>query len=159
MQDGFEIDDSLLAPLFGEIFVVKERDFSIEYNPMGEGKQKLLMLVNDKSTEFLEAEELKLLQTIVEKGLRRTMNDVWVVNFDRFPDKNLAPILRHFEPSHIIVWGLDTWMGAQVCNVQVHKSTLFDGVEILQALPLSQYISEPAQKPKLWSAMQKLFFN
>ncbi len=159
MQDGFEIDDSFLAPLFGEIFVVKERDFSIEYNPMGEGRQKLLMLVNSKTTEFLETDELKLLQTIVEKGLRRTMEDVWVVNYDRFPDKNLTSMLGYFEPTHIIVWGLDTWIGAQGCNVSVHKSALFDGVEILQALPLGQYILEPAQKSKLWSAMQKLFFN
>jgi hypothetical protein len=159
MQDGFEIDDSFLAPLFGEIFVVKERDFSIEYNPMGEGRQKLLMLVNSKTTEFLETDELKLLQTIVEKGLRRTMEDVWVVNYDRFPDKNLTSMLGYFEPTHIIVWGLDTWIGAQGCNVHVHKSALFEGVEILQALPLGQYILEPAQKPKLWAAMQKLFFN
>jgi hypothetical protein len=159
MQDGFEIDDSFLAPLFGEIFVVKERDFSIEYNPMGVGRQKLLMLVNSKTTEFLETEELKLLQTIVEKGLRKTMEDVWVVNFENFPDKNLSPLIGHFEPSHIIVWGLDSWMGSQGINVQIHKSTLFEGVEILQALPLSQYITEPAQKPKLWLAMQKLFFN
>jgi len=159
MQDGFEIDDSFLAPLFGEIFVVKERDFSIEYNPMGEGRQKILMVVNSKTTEFLEAEELQLLQTIIEKGLRKTMQDVWVVNYERFPDKNLAPMLRHFEPSHIIVWGLETWLGAQGCNVQTHKSSLFEGVEILQALPLSQYLAEPTHKPKLWVAMQKLFFN
>lgn len=159
MQDGFEIDDTFLAPLFGEIFVVKERDFSIEYNPMGEGKQKLLMLVNSKTSEFLEDGEYKLLQTIVEKGLRRNMEDVWVVNFERFPDKNLAKILSHFQPQYMIVWGLDTFMGSQGCNVSVHRSVLFDGVEILQALPLNQYITEPAQKVKLWSAMQKLFFN
>lgn len=159
MQDVFEIDDSFLAPLFGEIFVVKERDFSIEYNPLGEGRHKLLMLVNSKMADFLEDDELKLLQTIVEKGLRRTMQDVWVVNFEKFPQKNLPDLIAHFEPAHIIVWGLDSWLGSQGCNIPVHKSGLFDGVELLQAMPLRSYIIEPAQKVKLWSAMQKLFFN
>lgn len=159
MQNGFDIDDSFLAPLFGEIFVVKERDFSIEYNPMGEGKHKLLMLVNTKEVEYLLDDELNLLKTIVEKGLRRSLDDVWIVNFDKFPVKSLSALLSHFEPSHIILWGLETWIGSQGCNVPVHKSSLFEGVEILQALPLRQYLTEPSQKVKLWAALQKLFFN
>lgn len=159
MHTGLDIADSFLFPLFGEIFVVKEKDFSIQYHPMGEGKQKLLMLVNSKTAEFLENEEHLLLKTIVEKGLRKQMEDVWVVNLNNFPQQKLESLFNHFEPTQMIVWGLDSWMGSQGLNLGVHRQGLLLGVEILQALPLNQYIAEPAQKPKLWSAMQKMFFN
>ena len=75
MINDLQISDGFILPLFDEIFVVKERDFSIEYQPLGQGRQKLLMLVSSNSAEFLDSEELKLLQTIVDKGLRKQMDD------------------------------------------------------------------------------------
>jgi hypothetical protein len=159
MQNDLDISDSFLSPLFEEIFVVKERDFSIEYNSLGAGHQKILMLVNTKSADYLESEELLFLKTIIEKGLRRSFDDVWVVNLDRFPSKNLEDICNHFQPTQLIAWGLDQWLGSQGVNLAVHKNGLVNGVEIIQALSLTAYKTEPAQKARLWATLQKVFFN
>jgi hypothetical protein len=82
-----------------------------------------------------------------------------VVNLDRFPSKNLEDIFNHFQPTQLIAWGLDQWLGSQGVNLAVHKSGLVNGVEIIQALSLTAYKTEPAQKARLWATLQKVFFN
>jgi hypothetical protein len=159
MINDLQISDDFILPLFDEIFVVKERDFSIEYQPLGLGKQKLLMLVSSDSAEFLEIGDLNLLQTIVDKGLRKQMDDVWVVNLNRFPNPNIELIWDYYKPNQVIIWGCQEWVKKQSYTTELHKQAYLNGAEVLQANSLNSYISDPAGKAKLWSALQRMFFN
>jgi hypothetical protein len=159
MNNDFQISDDFILPLFSDIFVVKERDFSIEYNPLGSGEQKLLMLVSSTSEEFLPTSELQLLQTIVDKGLKKQMKDVWVVNIDRFPNATLSNIWSHFQPQQVIVWGCSNWIQTQGVPADLHKQGYVEGAEMLIAAPLSLYLTDNKAKAKLWMAIQKMFFN
>ncbi len=159
MSTDDQISDDFILPLFEEIYVVKERDFSIEYNPLGAGKQKLLMLVSSASEEFLENTELQLLNTIIEKGLKKELNDVWVVNIQRFPNASIENIWAHFEPLQVMVWGCADWLKSQDVSMEVHKQAYVNGAELLTAASLSTYLSDNAAKAKLWTGMQRMFFN
>jgi hypothetical protein len=159
MINDLQISDGFILPLFDEIFVVKERDFSIEYQPLGQGKQKLLMLVSSSSAEFLDSEDLKLLQTIVDKGLRKQMDDVWVVNIDRFPKASIELIWEFYKPMQVIIWGCQDWIKKQSYQTELHKQAYLNGAEVLQANSLSSYITDPAGKAKLWTSLQRMFFN
>lgn len=154
-----QISDDFILPLFEEIYVVKERDFSIEYNPLGAGKQKLLMLVSSTSEEFLENTELQLLHTIIEKGLKKELNDVWVVNINRFPNACIESIWSHFEPLQVIVWGCTDWLKSQDLTMEVHRQAYVNGAELLTAATLTTYLTDNAAKAKLWAGMQRMFFN
>ncbi len=159
MSTDDQISDDFILPLFEELFVVKERDFSIDYNPLGEGKQKLLMLVSSTSEEFAENSELQLLNTIIEKGLKKELNDVWVVNIQRFPNASIENIWAHFEPLQVIVWGCTDWLKTHNVAMEAHRQAYVNGADLLAAAPLSTYLSDNTAKAKLWSGMQRMFFN
>jgi hypothetical protein len=159
MNNDLQIADDFILPLFDEIFVVKERDFSIEYQPLGSGLQKLLLIVDSAQVDFLPETEMQLLQTIVDKGLRKTMNDVWVVNVQKFPQASLERIWEYFEPNQVIVWGCQAWMKSQQAPIEIHKQVYLNGAELLQANTLSAYLTDAPSKAKLWAALQRMFFN
>ncbi|OYU96827.1 MAG: hypothetical protein CFE21_00640 [Bacteroidetes bacterium B1(2017)] len=159
MSTEFQISDDFILPLFDEIFEVKERDFSIEYNPLGKGNQKLLMLVSSASEEFLENSELQLLNTIIDKGLRKNVDDVWIVNLNRFPKQDLEAIWDYFQPAQVIVWGCTEWVNKQQINLEIHRQGYVKGAEILVASSLTSYLSDNISKAKLWASLQRMFFN
>ncbi|MDZ4666333.1 MAG: hypothetical protein SGJ00_00475 [bacterium] len=159
MNNDLQISDDFILPLFDELYEVKERDFSIEYHPLGLGRQKLLMLVSSDSHEYLNADELTLLQTIVDKGLRKQMDDAWVVNISKFPNASVEKIWDHFKPMQVIVWGCQNWINNQSYNTELHKQAYINGAELLQANALLSYITDPTGKAKLWAALQRMFFN
>jgi hypothetical protein len=159
MNSEFQISDDFILPLFDEIFVVKERDFSIQYNPLGMGKQKLLMLVSSDSEEFLPAVEMQLLQTIIEKGLRKTLDDVWIVNLKRFPEPTLNVLWEYFQPMQVIAWGVKSWLKEQDVPLDIHRQGYNKGAEMLVADDLTVYLNDQVLKGKLWMALQRMFFN
>lgn len=159
MNNDFQIADDFILPLFDEIFVVKERDFSIEYQPLGAGLQKLLLIVDSSGHEFLPENELQFLQTIVDKGLRKNMNDAWVVNVQKFPQATLPRIWDFFQPTQVIVWGCQDWMKQQQAPIDIHRQVYVNGAELLQANSLASYLTDAAAKGKLWLALQRMFFN
>ena len=159
MNNDFQISDDFILPLFNDIFVVKERDFSIDYRPLGAGEQKLLLLVSSASEEFLPTTEMQLLETIVDKGLKKEMNDVWVVNIDRFPNAQISTIWSHFQPAQVIIWGCSSWIQTQGISADMHKQGYVEGAEILIAGTLASYLTDNQAKAKLWMALQRMFFN
>lgn len=159
MNNDFQISDDFILPLFNDIFVVKERDFSIEYHPLGAGEQKLLMLVSSASEEFLPTTELQLLETIVDKGLKKQMKDVWVVNINKFPNASISNIWAFFQPQQVIIWGCSNWIQTQGIPADMHKQGYVEGSEILIAGDLGSYLADNQAKAKLWLALQKMFFN
>lgn len=159
MDSSSQISEDFILPLFNEIFVVKERDFSIEYKPLGEGRQKLLMLVESVNSDFGTETELQLLTTIIEKGLRKTLDDVWVVNHLKFPQEGLDTLLEFFQPVQVIIWGCPQLMKKSALSLEIHRQITLGGVDALLASPLISYLSDNAAKAKLWAALQRMFFN
>jgi hypothetical protein len=102
---------------------------------------------------------MQFLQTIVDKGLRKSMKDVWVINVQKFPDPSLARIWEFFQPAQVIVWGCQSWMNTQQLNIELHKQVYVSGSELLQANTLSSYVTDAQSKAKLWLALQRMFFN
>lgn len=159
MSTEHQISDGFILPLFDEIFVVKERDFSIQYHPLGEGRQKLLMLVSSTSEEFLPNTDLQLLQTIIEKGLRKQLQDVWVVNIERFPNATMQNLWDYFQPQQVIIWGCKKWATEQGIQMEVHRQAYVNAAELLMANELNSYQTDQVSKSKLWMALQRMFFN
>lgn len=159
MSHEFQLNEDFVLPLFDELFLVKERDFSLQYHPLGKGSQKLLMLVTSASEEFLPPSEMQLLQSIVERGLRMSMDDLWLVNLQQFPSQDSEALWEYFQPTRVMVWGCDAWLRQQGVKLDRHQYGYFKGAELLVAGELSSYLSDAGAKGKLWAAMQRMFFN
>ncbi|MBC7381730.1 MAG: hypothetical protein H7296_01905 [Bacteroidia bacterium] len=159
MNNELQIADDFLAPLFDEIFEVKEKDFSIQYNVLGLGKQKLLLLVDAQGIDYLADPELQLLKSIIDKGLRKDFDDVWVLNLNTCKDATLQELINHFKPFQLIVWGCENWIKREKIKLENHQQAMLSNVDLLKAYPLNTYLTDNALKSKLWIALQRMFFN
>ncbi len=159
MNNELQIADDFLAPLFDELFVVKEKDFSIQYNRLGSGYHKLLLLVDTQDIDYLENADLELLKSIIDKGLRKKMDDVWILNLNTYKTASLQDLIDYFKPFQIIVWGCENWLKKEKIKLEVHQQGMIKSVDFLKANALNTYLSDNAMKGKLWKALQKMFFN
>jgi hypothetical protein len=158
MNNGLKIDDAFVLPLFDEIIGVKETDFSIQINPLGKGHHKLLMLSDCKTHDYFSDPEKQLLSGILDKGLKKTFDDIWLINTEK--DKlSFEEILNQLKPQTVIIWGCDAFMMENKIKMENHHQALLHGIGILKAQSLSEYINDNAAKGKLWIAMKKMFFS
>ena len=158
MNNGLKIEDAFVLPLFDEIFGVKETDFSIQINPLGKGLHKLLMLSDCKTHDYFSEPEQQLLNGILDKGLKKSLDDIWLIN----PEKESASfeqILGILKPQTVIIWGCDSFLQKNQIKIENHQQALLHGVSILKAQSLLDYINDNAAKGKLWIAMKKMFFS
>jgi len=158
MQTEFGIDDEFVLPLFEELYAVKETDFSIEINPLGSGKSKILMLCESKSSTYLDEADMNLLSGILEKGLRRAIDDIWLINIAH-EKAGFDFLLDRLKPQFLISWGCDEYLIRQQIRLDVHEQASITGCNMLKAMPLSAYQHDQAAKGKLWIALKKMFFN
>ncbi len=158
MNNGLKIDDAFVLPLFDEIIGVKETDFSIQINPLGKGHHKLLMLSDCKTHDYFSDPEKQLLSGILDKGLKKTFDDIWLINTEK--DKfSFEDILNQLKPQTVIIWGCDAFMMENKIKMENHHQALLHGIGILKAQSLNEYINDNAAKGKLWIAMKKMFFS
>lgn len=158
MNDNFKIDEAFLLPLFDELYGVKETDFSIQINPFGKGNHKLLMLSDCKTHAYLPENEFELLNGIIDKGLKKTQDDYWILNIAN-EKANFEQLLQQLKPQHLIIWGCDDYLNNARINLALHQQALLQGVSVLKAGSLSDYLSDAQAKGKLWLALKKMFFN
>ncbi len=159
MNNDLQIASDFLAPLFDEIFDVKEKDFSIQYNPLGEGKQKLLFIIEEEGVDYLPETDMLLLKSIVDKGLKKQFSDLWLLNLCSAKNADLQDLIDFFKPFQVIVWGCDSWLSRQNIKVDLHQQKMLQGVDFLKANSVHSYLNDSAMKGKLWLALQKMFFN
>ncbi len=159
MNNDLQIADNFLAPLFDEIFDVKEKDFSIHYNTLGDGIQKLLLIIDTEGIDYLMDAEMNLLKSIIEKGLRKQFSDIWLLNINTCKEADLQELIEYFKPFQVIVWGCDAWLKRQEIKVEPHQQIVLRSVDILKVNSLDTYLNDTHMKEKLWFALQKMFFN
>lgn len=152
------IDDAFVLPLFDEIIGVKETDFSIQINPLGKGHHKLLMLSDCKTHDYFSDSENQLLNGILEKGLKKSLDDVWFINIAK-DNVEFESILSQLKPQTIIIWGCDNYLASNQIKIDNHHQALLHGINILKAQALTEYVNDNVAKGKLWIAMKKMFFN
>lgn len=158
MNDNFKIEEAFILPLFDELYGVKETDFSIQINPFGKGNHKLLMLSDCKTHAYLPENEFELLNGIIDKGLKKTQDDYWLLNIAN-ENLNLEQLLQQLKPQHLIIWGCDAYLKNEQIQLATHEQALLHGIAVLKAGPLSDYLSDAQAKGKLWLALKKMFFN
>lgn len=158
MNENFKIEEDFILPLFDELYRVKETDFSIQINPFGKGNHKLLMLSDCKTHVYLPEPEFELLNGIIDKGLKKSQDDFWLLNMAN-ETASLEQILQQLKPQHLIIWGCDEFVKKEQIALTLHQQALLHGIVVLKAASLTEYMSDAQAKGKLWLALKKMFFN
>ncbi len=159
MNNELQIADEFLAPLFDELYNVKEKDFSIQYNSLGSGDHKLLLLVDAQGVDYLADAEFELLKSIIDKGLRKKLDDAWILNLSNYKTATLQDLIDYFKPFQIIAWGCEDWMRKEGIKLETHQQGLIKSVDFLRAGELKTYLTDNVMKGRLWASLQKMFFN
>lgn len=159
MNHSFTIHPSEAAMLFDELYMVKEKDFSKQYQHLGSNKTKLLHLINLPTNHWQEATDIAFIKTVTEKGLKINPDDTVILNLQTCPTDGLMDLLNFFEPMYILFWGCTDWLNNQQINVGLYQIHLIKGVNCLFANDANTIASDAKLKAKLWGQLQKLFFN
>ncbi len=117
----------------------------------GENNKGILILVNDPSSEFLNAQDLNLLMKIIEAGLKFSKKDIALVNLSKFSADQVIKEITH---DYLISFGAgDTFATGKPLNeiIDLH------GKKGLFSHQLHEISMDVEKKKLLWKALQSMF--
>jgi hypothetical protein len=150
-----KVSDEFMNLLFDEIFVVKEKQNSAQFNYYGNNTARVLHIVDFEMLENENKDEQAQIRSIIEKGFLLNVDDNAIVSIDNIGDQNYEDIIGYFNPQKLIVWGCNDFASKQLkikdYEIQQKEITL-----ILKAEPVFEYISSNAKKQQLWLQIKRM---
>lgn len=150
------ISPSEAALLFDEIYVVKEKDFSIQINYLGSNHPKVLHAVYVSESEFNN--QIDFIYSVTEKGLKINRNDVAIVNLMSQPAIKMQNLADYFSCNYIIFWGCQDWLKQQNLPIQNYSNILHGGIHCIVVEPSDVIAADSSRKILLWKILQMVFF-
>ncbi len=150
-----KVSDEFMNLLFDEIFVVKEKQNSVQFNYYGNNTARVLHIVDFEMLGTENKDEQAQLRTIIEKGFLLNVDDNAIVSLDNIGDRNYEDIIGYFNPQKLIVWGCIDFASKELkikdYEIQQKGITL-----VLKAEPVFEYISSNAKKQQLWLQIKRM---
>lgn len=159
MNTSLTIHPSEAAMLFDELYLVKEKDFSKQYQHLGSNKTKLLHVMDIPTAGWETSADVQFVKTVTEKGLKINPDDAIILNLQTCPTDTLIDLLNYFEPMYILFWGCNDWLNKQQVKAGLYEIYLIKGVNSLFSNDAATVSADAKLKAKLWAQLQKLFFN
>ncbi|MFN4083190.1 MAG: hypothetical protein ACK4K9_06115 [Bacteroidia bacterium] len=152
-----QISPTEAALLFDEIYLVKEKDFSIQINYTGSNHPKVLHVVYLTDTEFNT--DIQFIYTVSEKGLKIEKDNLAIVNVKNQEHLYFQNLNDFFGSTHIIFWGCNNWLNKQGITAQNYSAVLYAGVNCILVEPSKTIENDTKLKALLWGILQKVFFE
>ena len=130
----------------------------IKIDSLGDNKENILFLVNNKEHKFLSDSEMKLLSDLI-LACRLSMIDVSVVNFHRNPGIGYQDLIAQFHPKKVLIFGvtpLELQLPFTIPFFQIQK---FHEQTYLTNPSLEDFISNVKLKKELWNCLKKIFLQ
>ncbi|MCX6186812.1 MAG: hypothetical protein NTU43_07425 [Bacteroidetes bacterium] len=150
-----KVSDEFMNLLFDEIFVVKEKQNSVQFNYYGNNTARVLHIVDFEMLGTESKDEQAQLRTIIEKGFLLNADDNAIVFVDNIGLHDYDDIMGFFNPQKLIVWGCNDFASKQLkikdYEIQQKGNTL-----ILKVEPVFEYITSNAKKQQLWLQIKRM---
>ncbi len=150
-----KVSDEFMNLLFDEIFVVKEKQNSVQFNYYGNNTARVLHIVDFEMLGTESKDEQAQLRTIIEKGFLLNADDNAIVFVDNIGLHDYDDIMGSFNPQKLIVWGCNDFASKQLkikdYEIQQKGNTL-----ILKVEPVFEYITSNAKKQQLWLQIKRM---
>src|SRR4051812_43520499 len=134
-----------LLPLFDEIYIVKEKENSIQIKYSGNNQKHMVILYDSGAEGVLNKADKELFDKIIFGALGLQLTDIAAVDLAE-NKTSFADILSNLSPLKIIIWGCDHF----IPDIQVHQALVIDGCNIIKAYDLKLYHSNDKLKGELW---------
>jgi hypothetical protein len=119
---------------------------------LGSNDKKILILVNDHSSEFLNSNDLDFLMRIIEGGLKYSRSDIAVVNCVKFAYEQIFDEVNY---EYIIAFG--DHASEYVGEGKKYEAFKNRGKKVLLAENLREIEGDKGKKTSLWKALQIMF--
>src|SRR5690606_28382328 len=130
----------------------------IEISSLGGNQKKVLFLVNNAETKFLDNDEMTLLTNLIT-ACQLSMEDIALVNYFTYDKLNYKTLVDYFQSEKILLFGISaTEMDLPfiIPNFQIQS---YDKKLFMSAPALSEFIDNKDLKKNLWVCHQKIFLN
>lgn len=149
------VSNEFINLLFDEIFVVKEKQNSVQFNYYGNNTARVLHIIDFEMLGTENKDEQAQLRTIIEKGFLLNVEDNAIISVINLGEHSYEDIMGYFNPQKLIVWGCNDFTSKQLkikdYEIQQKGITL-----ILKAEPVFEYISSNAKKQQLWLQIKRM---
>lgn len=149
------VSNEFINLLFDEIFVVKEKQNSVQFNYYGNNTARVLHIIDFEMLGTENKDEQAQLRTIIEKGFLLNVEDNAIISVINLGEHSYEDIMGYFNPQKLIVWGCNDFASKQLkikdYEIQQKGITL-----ILKAEPVFEYISSNAKKQQLWLQIKRM---
>ena len=150
-----KVSDEFINLLFDEIFVVKEKQNSVQFNYYGNNTARVLHIVDFEMLGTENKDEQAQLRTIIEKGFLLNTDDNAIVSIDNIGNNSYENIMEYFNPQKLIVWGCNDF-ASKLLKIKDYEIQQKGITLILKAEPVFEYISSNAKKQQLWLQIKKM---
>ncbi len=130
----------------------------IEISSLGGNQKKILFLVNNSETKFLDNDEMILLTNLIT-ACQLSMEDIALVNYFNSDKLNYKDLIDYFQSEKILLFGISAKkidLPFIIPDFQIQSY----GKKLFMAAPaLNEFINDKNLKKDLWVCLQKIFLN
>jgi len=123
----------------------------------GMNKNKVLIVVEIRTPDFLKTQEYLLLDKIMQSVLI-TMNEMAIVNLAETGVMKWEDILQRFAPEKLLLFGVSPLRIGIRASFPINQPTLFEQTQILSTHTLTDLgQADKDKKMALWEGLKRLF--
>ena len=131
-------------------------DKIIQNHTLGDYLRKILVVINNPTSEMIEENELIFLTGILN-ACKLSLRDVAVFNISATAGIKYGTLLNHFKPRTALLFGITPEHIDLPVNFPEFKIQKFSDVQFLYAPSLNGLENDKVQKGKLWACLKQLF--
>jgi hypothetical protein len=122
------------------------------FNYLGDNNKYLLVIVNDKTYQFINDKDLAfLLKILAAKKL--DLHDIAILNNDSYEALTFADLKDYFACNKILTFGIDP-KSLQIQGITANKAGEFEGVKILGTWALPLLDTDVKKKTIYWNELK-----
>lgn len=130
----------------------------IEISSLGGNQKKILFLVNNPETKFLDNDEMILLTNLIT-ACQLSMEDIALVNYFNSDKLNYKDLVEYFQSEKILLFGISATEMDLPFIIPDFQVQSYDKKLFMAAPALSEFINNKDLKKNLWVCLQKIFLN
>jgi hypothetical protein len=157
---GYLCQNMFAKSLIGEIQTTNSSGISEKPKiaSLGENKENILFLVNNKEYKFLSDKEMKLLSDLIS-ACKLSMADISLVNFHQNPGINYQDLVEQFHSKKILIFGTAPSELGLPFTIPFFQIQKFHEQVYLTNPSLESFISNVNLKKELWKCLKKMFLQ
>lgn len=163
--NNIELTSSICQSLFSNTLVETKYTGKIsselpgsQINHIGENRKKIVFVVNNEKGEFLNDEEMEVLNNLLA-ACKMSIVDISLVNFYPLKEITYESITEQLKAKHILLFGITCAQLGLPFNIPDFQVQKFQDQIYLFNPPFSDLITNKNSKMALWNCLKKMFLQ